>query len=101
MLGRLQKSSVFPLAQRTVLDAGLFPADVTWLSELAPAIPAAYANRVPLDSLSFDALLVGLHGVAQGGALSLYTAIDAARSADAARDQAELHAANQADPARG
>ncbi len=39
MLARLQKSGAFPLAQRSVLDAGLFPADVTWLAELAPAIP--------------------------------------------------------------
>ena len=79
MPARLQKSGTFSLAQRAVLDAGLFPADVTWLSELAPAIPAGHTNRVPLDSLSIDALLVGLRGVAHG-ALSLYAAIDAARS---------------------
>ena len=84
MLGRLQKSDVFPLTERAVLDAGLFPADVTWLSELAPAIPAAHTSRVPLDSLSFDALLVGLRGV-QNGALSLYAAIEAARSPDVAK----------------
>lgn len=77
---RLQKSAIFPLAQRSVVDAGLFPADVAWLAELAPAIPVAHTNRVPLDSLSFDALLVGLRGVA-GGELSLYTAIEAARAA--------------------
>ena len=80
MLGRLQKSEVFPLAQRSILDAGLFPADVTWLAELAPAIPAAHVSRVPLDSLSFDALLIGLRGVSQG-ALSLYAAIESARAA--------------------
>jgi hypothetical protein len=80
MLARMQKAGVFSLAQRSVVDAGLFPADVTWLAELAPAIPSAHADRVPLDSLSFDALLLGLRGVAQG-ALSLYTAIEAARAA--------------------
>ncbi|HET7543331.1 MAG TPA: hypothetical protein VFK05_25835 [Polyangiaceae bacterium] len=76
---RLHESATYPLGQRRVLDAGLFPADVTWLAELAPAIPAAHTSRVPLDSLSFEALLLGLRGVAQG-ALSLYSAIDAARS---------------------
>jgi hypothetical protein len=81
MLGRLQKRELFPLGERAVLDAGLFPADVTWLAELAPAIPAAHINQVPLDSLSFDALLIGLRGVSRGE-LSLYTAIEAARSAD-------------------
>jgi hypothetical protein len=80
MPARLRESPVFPLAQRQILDAGLFPADVTWLSELAPAIPAAHTSRVPLDSLSYDALLLGLRGVAHG-ALSLYAAIDAGRSA--------------------
>jgi hypothetical protein len=88
MLGRLQKSDVFPLAQHSILDAGLFPADVTWLAELAPAIPAAHISRVPLDSLSFDALLIGLRGVSQG-ALSLYAAIEAARSNDAAKAQSD------------
>ena len=80
MVARLQKSGVFPLTQRSLLDAGLFPADVTWLAELAPAIPTAHSDRVPLDSLSFDALLLGLRGVSQGE-LSLYTAIEAARAA--------------------
>jgi len=79
MPARLQKSAIFPLAQREIVDAGLFPADVTWLAELAPAIPAAHAFRVPLDSLSYAALLVGLRGVSRG-ALSLYTAIEDARS---------------------
>ncbi len=95
---RLQKSGVFPLAQRPVLDAGLFPADVTWLAELAPAIPAAHTSRVPLDSLSFDALLVGLRGVSQG-ALSLYTAIEAARSTDRSKGQGEPTSGSEA--ARG
>lgn len=81
MPARLQSGSAFPLAQRAIVDAGLFPADVTWLAELAPAIPASHTNHVPLDSLSFEALLVGLRGVSQG-ALSLYTAIDAARGAE-------------------
>lgn len=85
MLARLHTSSAFALSQRQVLDAGLFPADVTWLAELAPAIPSGHANRVPLDSLSFDSLLLGLRGVARG-ALSLYAAIDGARSSDVASD---------------
>ncbi|HKO52858.1 MAG TPA: hypothetical protein VJV79_34355 [Polyangiaceae bacterium] len=84
MLERLREANVFPLTQRSVLDAGLFPADVTWLAELAPAIPAAHTSRVPLDSLSFDALLVGLRGVSSGE-LSLYTAIEAARSPELAK----------------
>jgi len=78
MLSRLHKSRVFPLSSRNVVDAGLFPADVTWLAELAPAIPAGYTQSVPVDSLSYDALLTGLRGVAQG-ALSIHAAIEAAR----------------------
>jgi hypothetical protein len=74
MVARLQKSGVFPLSGRTLLDVGLFPADVTWLAELAPAIPAGYTNQVPVDSLSYSALRRGLRGVL-GGALSLHTAI--------------------------
>jgi len=77
MPARLQNSAEFPLSRRTILDAGLFPADVTWLAELAPAIPEAHTSRVPLDSLSFETLLLGLRGVTRG-ALSLYTAIDGA-----------------------
>jgi hypothetical protein len=96
---RLQKSDLFPLAERSLLDAGLFPADVTWLSELAPAIPAAHSSRVPLDSLSFDALLVGLRGVSRGE-LSLYTAIEAARSADVAHEQREPSSGGAGDPLR-
>ena len=96
MPARLQKSAVFPLAQRAVLDAGLFPADVIWLAELAPAIPATHSNRVPLDSLSFAALLIGLRGVTQG-ALSLYTAIETARSSDVARSDAA--SGGESDPA--
>jgi len=79
MRARVQKSSSFPLADRELLDIGLFPADVTWLAELAPAIPSEHTSLVPLDSLSFAALLSGLRGVL-GGALSLHTAIDEARS---------------------
>lgn len=78
MATRLRKSSVLPLANRKLIDAGLFPADVIWLAELAPAIPAGHVNQVPLDSLSYEALLVGLRGVLQG-AISLYTAIDASQ----------------------
>lgn len=81
MAARLQSSSEFPLRGRRVVDAGLFPADVTWLAELAPAIPAAHTGRVPLDSLSYDALLLGLRGVSQG-ALSLYAAIDGTRGTE-------------------
>jgi hypothetical protein len=82
MPARLQSSTEFTLRGRQVIDAGLFPADVTWLAELAPAIPAAHTKHVPLDSLSFEALLLGLRGVSQG-ALSLYAAIDGARATEA------------------
>ncbi|MEO6603455.1 MAG: hypothetical protein ABIQ16_26465 [Polyangiaceae bacterium] len=78
MAGRLQKNHVFPLANHDVVDAGLFPADVTWLAELAPAIPAGYTQTVPVDSLSYDALLVGLRGVARG-ALSIHAGLEAER----------------------
>jgi hypothetical protein len=78
MVGRLKKSRVLPLADREIVDAGLFPADVTWLAELAPAIPAGYTQSVPVDSLSYDALLFGLRGVAHG-ALSIHAAIEAGR----------------------
>jgi len=54
---------------------------------------------VPLDSLSFDALLVGLRGVVHG-ALSLYTAIEAARSIDLAEEQAATAAGAAANPAK-
>lgn len=79
MLTRLHKSRVLPFADRTVVDAGLFPADITWLAELAPAIPTGYTQSVPLDSLTYDALLVGLRGVTEG-ALSLHAAIEERRS---------------------
>ena len=98
MLARLQSSSVFPLSQRPILDAGLFPADVLWLAELAPAIPAAHTNSVPLDSLSFESLLLGLRGVCRG-ALSLYAAIEAARSGEVT-GQSEVRATNGQPSAR-
>ena len=82
MPARLRKNSVLPLADHAVLDAGLFPADVTWLAELAPAIPAGYTQTVPVDSLSYDALLIGLRGVIDG-ALSLHAAIDERRIREA------------------
>ena len=71
---RLRKSSRFPLSTRPIIEAGLFPADVTWLAELAPAIPAGHTHRVPLDSLSLEALIVGIRGV-QAGEISLQQAI--------------------------
>ena len=77
MRARVQKSVTFPLGERELLDIGLFPADVTWLAELAPAIPSEHTSQVPLDSLSFAALMSGLRGVL-GGALSLHAAIDGA-----------------------
>ena len=100
MKARLQKGQVFPLGQRAILDAGLFPADVPWLAELAPAIPVAHSQRVPLDSLSFDSLLVGLRGVSQG-ALSLYTALEAARANDHAAAHGEPDSGSRADSAAG
>jgi len=96
MLARLRTSSVFSLARRPVVDAGLFPADVTWLAELAPAIPSAHTGNVPVDSLSYDALLQGLSGVVQG-ALSLYQAIDNARSTES--ENSDAGASGRAAPA--
>ncbi len=74
MQGRLSSSKVFALSGHPLLDAGLFPADVGQMEELAPAIPAAHFSRVPLDSMSYETLLAGLHGVL-GGALSLFMGI--------------------------
>lgn len=74
MRGRVQDSKILPLSGRTLIDAGLFPADVLYLAELAPAIPAGHTNQVPLDSLSYDTLVLGLSGVMRG-ALSLFTGI--------------------------
>jgi hypothetical protein len=76
---RLSKSRELPLASRAIIDAGLFPADVTWLAELAPAIPAGYTQNVPVDSLSYDALAIGLRGVASG-ALSIHAALEEDRA---------------------
>ncbi|MEP7049914.1 MAG: hypothetical protein ABJB12_06155 [Pseudomonadota bacterium] len=76
MPARLSSSKIFALAGRPVLDAGLFPADVGQMEELAPAIPAAHFSRVPLDSMSYETLLAGLRGVL-GGALSLFMGISA------------------------
>jgi hypothetical protein len=83
MLARLKKNRALPMGERDIVDAGLFPADVTWLAELAPAIPAGYTQSVPLDSLSYEALLIGLHGVV-AGALSIHAAIEADRAHEAA-----------------
>jgi hypothetical protein len=66
MPARLGKSQVFSLGDRSLLEAGLFPADVTWLAELAPAIPAGHTQSVPADSLSYRALIRGLRGVLNG-----------------------------------
>jgi hypothetical protein len=77
MRGRVQDGKALPLAGRTLVDAGLFPADVLYLAELAPAIPAGHTSQVPLDSLSYDTLVMGLRGV-MGGALSLFTGIGGA-----------------------
>ena len=79
---RLRKSSLFALAERPLLDAGLFPADVTWLAELAPAIPAGHTQRVPADSLSYRALILGLRGVL-AGAPSLVRGIEEGSDAHA------------------
>lgn len=84
MPSRLRKSTVLPLSERPIVEAGLFPADVTWLAELAPAIPAGHTNQVPLDSLSLEALLIGIRGV-QRGELSLQQAIQ--HSAEKAAEQ--------------
>lgn len=97
MPARLQKSKTLPLANRELVDAGLFPADVTWLAELAPAIPAGHINRVPVDSLSYEALLIGLRGIGEG-ALSLATPIREAaqRAIEGPALETARHATNQA-----
>ena len=74
LVGRLLKSEHYALAARPLVDAGLFPAEVTWLAELAPAIPAGHTSRVPLDSLSLEALVIGIRGIKRGE-LSLQPAI--------------------------
>ena len=79
LAARLQKNADFPLGARKLLDVGLFPADVQWLAELAPAIPNGYTNQVPVDSLSYRALVAGLGGVTRG-ALSLVQGIEAAEA---------------------
>ena len=76
MEARLSNHKPFGLSGHPLLDAGLFPADVGQMEELAPAFPAAHFSRVPLDALSYETLLAGLHGVL-GGALSLFTGLTA------------------------
>jgi hypothetical protein len=82
MLARLEASSVLPLRQRALLDAGLFAADIGQIEQLNSAFPASHATRVPVDALSYSALLAGLSGVGRG-ALSISTGIFEA--AEAAR----------------
>lgn len=77
MPSRLAKNRVLALGGRALIDAGLFPADVIWIGELAPAIPASHTTTVPVDSLSYEALLTGLRGVLDGE-LSLHAALDKA-----------------------
>ncbi len=97
MQARLSNNKVFALGAHTVLDAGLFPADVGQMEELAPAIPAAHFSRVPLDSMTYETMLAGLRGVVSG-ALSLFMGIsDGAAGADAHVPKA---AHNDALPAR-
>ena len=74
MQSRLSSSKVFALGGHTALDAGLFPADVGQMEELAPAIPKAHFSRVPLDFMTYETMVAGLRGVL-GGALSLFMGI--------------------------
>ena len=98
MQARLSNSKVFPLNGRPVLDAGLFPADVGQMEELAPAIPAAHFSRVPLDSMTYETMLAGLRGV-MGGTLSLFMGISAsAASTDAHVTEAAPNEASPAEP---
>jgi hypothetical protein len=83
---RLQSSRALPLADREILDAGLFAADVGQIAELASAFPPSHFRQVPLDALSFAALLAGLGGVTHG-ALSISAGIFA--RADAPSSDAE------------
>ncbi|MEO8901734.1 MAG: hypothetical protein ABI488_08055 [Polyangiaceae bacterium] len=94
MLGRLSSSKVFALGEHPALDAGLFPADVGQMEELAPAIPKAHFSRVPVDSMTYETMLAGLRGVL-GGALSLFTGI----SDDPAGTDAPVPEAASKDPA--
>lgn len=66
---RLQKKSGLPLGDRQVLDAGLFPADVSQIEELSAAIPASHTSQVPLDFLAFETVLAGLLGLTRGAPL--------------------------------
>ncbi len=81
MATRLSSSAVLPVSRRALTDAGLFPADVLQLEELAPAIPAGHTNQVPLDSLRYRTLVSGIRGVMRG-AVSLCTAIGDSPGAD-------------------
>jgi hypothetical protein len=71
---RLQASKFLPLADREIIDAGLFAAEVGQIEELAAAFPASSFTHVTLDSLSYPTLLAGLSGVTRG-ALSLSAGI--------------------------
>jgi hypothetical protein len=74
MTSRLAASSLLPLRERALLDAGLFAAEVGQIEQLNSAFPASHVTRVPLDALSYVALLAGLRGVARG-ALSISAGI--------------------------
>ena len=78
-------SPALTLAEREIIDAGLFAADVGQIEELARTFPASAFTRVPLDALSLPTLLAGLRGVTRG-AFSLSAGIhgDVPASAEAA-----------------
>jgi hypothetical protein len=63
---RLHASAALPLAEREILDAGLFAAEVGQIEELAAAFPASAFTQAPVDALSLSTLLAGLSGVTRG-----------------------------------
>ncbi|HEX3776043.1 MAG TPA: hypothetical protein VHV51_16340 [Polyangiaceae bacterium] len=85
---RLRSSRVLSVADREIVDAGLFAAEVGQIAELNSAFPPSHATQVPVDALSYPTLLAGLAGVVHG-ARTLTTGIfendETPRSRDAER----------------
>ena len=71
---RLQASPSLPLLDRPIVDAGLFAAEVGQIEALTSAFPASHTTQVPVDALSYPALVAGLASVSHG-ALSISTGI--------------------------
>jgi hypothetical protein len=84
LAARLRSTPLLPLQNRPIVDAGLFAAEVGQIEQLNSAFPASHATRVPLDALSYQALLAGLRGV-ERGALSISAGIFQAEAESAHR----------------